>query len=335
MLRIESYFETFLIIFLISLFLLLLKDFLVSILFAATLVFLSYKPYKYLVEKTRSKTVPALFVLFLIMTMILLPSYLVMISLINQTPVILKDGGEILEKISIDNCNYAVCRNIENNFNHVDFSIENIFRKVGSYISNSATNIFDSLTALIINIFVFILAFFFLLKDGDEFARYLKRIIPMKLSYKDALFLKFRDVTEAVFINTILIAIIQGILLGIGFWIFGISSPIFWSVIASFFALIPVLGAPVVWVPVVIYQIAIGDYLTGILLALYCATIVGFSDNLLRPILLRKRMKVHSFLIFLSILGGLNLFGFVGIFLGPIIISLLISVLQLYKLDFR
>ncbi len=156
----------------------------------------------------------------------------------------------------------------------------------------------------------------------------------MKNEYKNALFIRFREVTMAVFVDSILIAIIQGTLVGLGFALFGISSPIFWGVIASFFALVPMIGSTVIWIPAVIYLFFINNIYMAIGLAIYCVVIVGFSDNVIHPILLKQKISVHPFLILISILGGIEIFGFIGIFLGPIIISLLISVLNLYGLEF-
>ena len=164
--------------------------------------------------------------------------------------------------------------------------------------------------------------------------RYIKRIIPMKTQYKTALFIRFEDVISAVFVNNILVAIMQGTLVGMGFWGFGIPSPIFWGAIAAFFALIPIIGPPIVWVPGVIYLFLMGNYYPALGLIIF-GLIIGISDNIVRPILLKKKIEVHPFLILLSILGGLEVFGFLGIFMGPIIISLLVSVMHLYKLDFK
>jgi len=195
--------------------------------------------------------------------------------------------------------------------------------------------IFSSISKIFVNLFIFILALFFLLKDGENFLRYFKRLIPMKNEYKNALFLRFKDVSEAVFKDTILVAMIQGILVGIGFYLFNFSSSIFWGVIAAFFALIPLIGTAIIWLPAVVYLFLNDQLLFSILFLLYGTIIVGLSDNILRPFMLKGKIKVHPFIILISILGGLEVFGFLGIFVGPVIISLLISVFQLYKLDFN
>lgn len=332
--RVEGYFEAFLIVSLFLLFFYLIKGFILPLLMAATLVFLFYEQYKLLSVKFKSENLAAFAILMFVIVVILVPVFFFSVGLVNQTKVLIDDGGQIFSGIDLKGCGFSFCNTISDK---LDFTvnIDLIITKLGEKLSNSFSGIFSSITKLFVNFFIFVLAFFFLLKDGDKFIVYVKKIIPMKSSYKEALFFRFREVTLAVFVDSILVAILQGFLLGFGFWIFGISSPIFWGTVAAFFALIPMIGTAIIWVPVVIYFFLTKEILIGSLLLAYGTIIVGLSDNVIRPILIKRKISVHSFLILISILGGLEVFGFLGIFLGPIIVSLLISVLELYKLDFK
>ncbi len=331
--KVEAYFEAFLIIILISASLYLIQSFFLPIFLATIIVFFLYKPYKKLVSKTKSESISAIFILFLILTIILLPMFFLISNLITQTSSIVYSGIDLAKDINFDNCKYSFCNTLENNIKTFDISIDKTFTFLTNYISESASSIYDSLSTIFMNLFIFILSFFFLLRDGDKFIYYIKKIIPMKDEYKRALFLRFKDVSEAVFIDSILVAIIQGTLLGIIFTILGIKSALFWGVIASFFSLLPMIGAGFIWVPAVIYFFLISNYFSGIIM-FFSGIFISLIDNLIRPFLLKKKISIHPFIIMLSIFGGLEAFGFFGIFLGPILISLLISVLQLYKLDF-
>lgn len=339
MLKVESYFEAFIIITLLSIFIYTLWGFLIPLLLAATFCFLFYKPYLWVKYVFRSKDISALIILILVLLLILGPIYWVSVSLVNETTTIISKNYNIIERLNIYNCEYSICQYVIEKIQTGDFNIEGIFQGVAGFLGSSIKVIFDSVYNFLIDLFVFILAFYFLLRDGDKFMVYIKKIIPMKNSYKEALFVKFKDVTEAVFVDTLLIAMMQGALVGIGFYVMGFSSPVFWSVIATFFALIPMLGAPVVWFPAVLFLVFTGDsvyfpYDKAIFLMAYGAIVVGLSDNIMRPILLKQKIQIHPFIILLSILGGLEVFNFFGIFLGPIIVSILVSVIQLYKLDF-
>lgn len=335
MLKIEHYFEAFLIIFLIGLFGVLIHPYIISIFMASAIVFLIYPFFKAILGKVKNRSFASLIVTLIVMIFIIAPLYIVSLTLISQSSLLVQTGQNTLDTVDLGWCTFDFCSNIEKNLRFVDLKIDNLTGLVADYLSNSSYSLFDSLSTFFFNVFIFILSLFFFLKDGEKFVTYMRRIIPMKDSYKDSLFLRFKDVSMAVFGNNILVAIIQGSLVGIGFLIFGISSPFFWAVIASFLALLPFLGAAIVWAPAAIFMILSGNYISGILLFVYGFFIVGLADNVARPLLLRKKIEVHPLLIFLSIFGGIEVFGFLtGIFLGPIIISLLISVLQLYKLEF-
>lgn len=335
MITVENYFETFLIVSLILFFLYLIKSYLIAIFLAATFVFLFYRFYHGLARTIRNENVAALFVLFLVIVIILLPIYLISTALVNQSSGLIYTSNELYKQVNWEMCDYDFCDTLKNNIEYFDFKLEFLINNFGSYLISTMKSIFVSVTNFFINIFVFIFAFFFLIKDGDKFMKYLRRLIPMKDEYKHSLFIRFREVSLAVFIDSILIAIVQGALLGVGLKIVGVSSPVFWGTIASFFALIPMVGTTIIWIPIVIYFLLVKNYLSGIVLLVYSLIVVGLSDNIIRMLLLNKKIKIHPFLILISVLGGIEVFGFLGIFLGPIVISLLISVVQLYQLDFK
>lgn len=333
--RIENYFEVFLIVTLVFLFFLIIQEYLMALLLSATCVFLTRDTYLRLAKKTKNPAFAAFMLIFLILVIIVVPSYFLLSSVISETSNLITFGNEALHSDKLSECDFNFCRTIENNIEFVDTIIQTIIQRAGEYLTNSYSMIIGSVTKFFIGTFIFILGYFFLQKDGDKFMKYVRRIIPMKEEYKTALFMRFKDVTTEVFRDSILVAMVQGGLVGIGLWFVGMNSPVFWGIVASFFALIPMIGAGIVWVPVNIYLFLIGDYVNGIILLLYGTIIISFSDNVIRAYLLNKKVSIHPFIIFLSIMGGLEVFGFMGIFLGPVIISLLISVLQLYKLDFR
>ena len=332
-LKIENYFETFLIIFLISLFIYLISDFLISLFLALIIVFLVYNPYKKLLAKTKNKSFTAIFIMFLVFNLIIFTTYFIGASLIKETSSLIHTNSDIILNLNLDRCQYFFCDTIRDNIDTIKLAINKLIIKIGNYFTDSYWKIFGSITNVFINIFIFILAFYFLLVDGDKFVKYVKRIIPMKEEYKHALFFKFRDVSKAVFVDSLLVAILQGCLVGFGFWFVGFNNIILWTLIASFFALIPLVGTTIIWIPATIILFLKSNYILGIVFALYCMIVVGLSDNVLRAILLNKKTQIHPFLVLLSVLGGIEMFGFIGIFLGPIIISLLITVVQLYKLD--
>jgi predicted PurR-regulated permease PerM len=333
----EDYFEVFLILSLIFLFFYILKPFITSLLFAAILVFLLYKPYLKIVKLTNNKSLSALFMLLTLLIVLTYPLFWLTSSLINESSDLITNGKTLLENVDFSNCGDSIiCNLVGDNFEFMALSVSSLSVKLNNYFLGSVEVIFTSFTSFLIGFIIFLVGIFFFLRDGDKFVTYIKKIIPMKNSYKNSLFLKFKDVLIAIFYNTLFLAILQGILVGLAFWVIGIPSPIFWSIVASLCALLPLFGPAIVWLPAVIYLFIIGDYSYAIGLFVYGLLLVGLIDNMIRPFLLNKKLEVHEFLVLLSVLGGIQVFGFfLGLFLGPMIISFLVAVLHLYHLDFK
>lgn len=335
MLQTERYFETLFLLFLLGLFLYIIKGFMFAFFLAITFVFLSYKYNKWLLSIVRKDYLAATITVVLILFAILLPIFLLFTALVGESASLFDSSSRLLQSNALQNCDLAICIKMLDGLALIDSKLETISNAVSGIVLSSYDKIFSYTSNLFVDLFIFILTFWFLLKDGDHFVVYLKKVLPMKDYYKEALFVRFRDVTSAVFVDTILIALLQGGLVGLGFWFLGFSSPVFWGLVASFFSLIPVLGAPVVWLPAVVFLFLTGKFYVALGLCLYGALVVGLSDNIIRPILINNKVNVHPMLIMLGIMGGLEAFGFFGLFLGPIIISLLVSVMDLYKLDFH
>jgi len=336
MIKIEGYFEFAILLFLSLLFLFIIKSYITVLLFASVIVFLSYKPYLMLSKMTRNFSISAFLILLIIVVLLLYPTYWLTTSLLAESSLIIEGGKTLIETADFSECENKLCSFLEENLVFVNNLMDDFYVNLKDFFLGSLGKIFSSLSTFFVNLFVFLLAFFFLLRDGEKFIKYIKRIIPMKASYKEALFLRFRDVTIAVFFNTLFLAFIQGFLVGLGFWVIGFKSPIFWGIIASFGALLPIFGPSIVWLPGVIYLSLIGEFYFALGLLIYGLLLVSLIDNIIRPYFLTKSTQVHEFLILLSILGGIQVFGFfLGIFLGPIIISLLVSVINLYGLDFK
>ena len=152
----------------------------------------------------------------------------------------------------------------------------------------------------------------------------------MSRKHKKLLFQNTERVTKGVIYGQILTAIIQGGIAGIGFIIFGVSNPIFWGFIMMILAFIPVVGAWLIWWPAVAISIAQGNYVTGIGLAVYGLIIVSNVDNLVRPKLVGDRAKLHPALVLIGVLGGLKLFGFIGMLIGPVFFSILFVFFKVY-----
>ena len=148
---------------------------------------------------------------------------------------------------------------------------------------------------------------------------------------KESLFYEVRTVTQAVLYGQVLTAVIQGSLGAFGLLVFGISNWLFWGAIMIIMAFLPVLGTPIIWVPAAVGKILEGDMTRGVGLLIFGATIVMNIDNFLRPRLVSGRTKVHPVLILIGVLGGLKVFGFIGMLVGPLILAILVAIIKFYE----
>ena len=182
--------------------------------------------------------------------------------------------------------------------------------------------------------FVLLYSLFFLLMDGPKFILKLLYYLPLQTRDERRMLNKFTSVTRATLKGSFLIGILQGSLAGIAFAVAGIDNAVFWGTVMAILSIIPNVGSALVWGPAVLILMAQGAVLTAILLGLFCGLIVGSLDNVLRPILVGKDTKMHELLIFFSTLGGLVMFGLPGLFIGPVLASLLISIWEIYGVEF-
>jgi len=197
----------------------------------------------------------------------------------------------------------------------------------------------SSLTMGTVNVifmaFVMLYTMYFLQMDGDKLIEKILYYLPLKSSDEHLMLDKFTSVTRATLKGTLLIGALQGTLAGIAFAVAGIENAVFWGTLMAVLSVIPSVGSALVWIPAVIVLILQGQLASGILLALFCGLIVGSLDNVLRPILVGKDTKMHELMIFFGTLGGIMMFGITGIFIGPLIASLFITVWEMYGTTFR
>lgn len=177
----------------------------------------------------------------------------------------------------------------------------------------------------VVGFFIMLYLLFFFLRDGSELARKVRAAIPLEDNQKRRLQLKFNRVVRATLKGSLLVSITQGALGGLIFWFLDIPSVLLWAVLMAFLSLLPAVGAGIVWVPVAAYFLLSGAIWQGTVLALFGVFVIGLVDNILRPILVGKDTKMPDYLILISTLGGLAIFGLNGFVIGPLIAALFMS----------
>jgi predicted PurR-regulated permease PerM len=194
-------------------------------------------------------------------------------------------------------------------------------------VSSGGSVVLGALGTLV-SFLLMLFVLFFVLRDGPRIAGQFVRMLPIEEKRRSRLWRHLLDVTRAVFMGIGLTALAQGILLGIGFVFAGLSSPLLFGVLGVFFALIPLVGTALLWIPGTLYLVSQGDYGHAAFLAGWCVLVVGAADNFLRPMLISGRAEVPTLAVFVGVMGGLSAFGFIGLFLGPIVLGLLVALFR-------
>jgi predicted PurR-regulated permease PerM len=172
---------------------------------------------------------------------------------------------------------------------------------------------------------------FYGFREGETFMARIRTLIPLDPTLKDSLFFELRTITQAVLYGQVMTAVIQGSLGGIALLIFGVPNPLFWGAVMIITAFVPVLGTPIIWLPAAIGLMLDGEMGRGVGLIIVSATVVTNIDNFIRPRLVSGRTSVHPVLILIGVLGGLHLFGFIGMVVGPLVLAMLVAFVKFYE----
>jgi predicted PurR-regulated permease PerM len=194
--------------------------------------------------------------------------------------------------------------------------------KIGVVLRNVAIFIFD--------LVVTIIAMFYFFRDSEEIMARLRQVLPFDRESREEIVGKSRELIFASVTMALAAAVIHGLAGGIAFAIVGITAPVFWGVAIAFFSLLPVVGDLVIWIPAMIYMIVTGHWWKLIILVVIVTVVAGVVDNLMRPWFLSGRARMNGLIVFIAVIGGISIFGLLGIVLGPIIVATFASVLDLY-----
>ncbi len=198
------------------------------------------------------------------------------------------------------------------------------------FLATKAFAIGQNTFEMLVGFFVMIYLLYFFLRDGPEVTRNVRMAFPLGEQHKRRLQIKFTRVVRATVKGNIVVAGCQGILGGAVFWVLDIPSPVFWGVMMAFLSLLPLVGAGMIWGPVALFFVIEGEVWKGVGLALFGILVIGLVDNLLRPILVGKDTRLPDYLVLISTLGGLSLFGLNGFVIGPLIAALFMASWDLF-----
>jgi len=312
-----------------------------TILWSAIIAMVFAPVHKRLLTRTQGrKTVAALCTLLIIVVVVLLPFALLTAGLVNEAAQFFQQlqSGEIDPKRFLVGAFGALpdwLVSLLGRFGLGD--VATIERRLstelslaGKFFAGQALSIGQNTFEFLVNLCVAAYLSFFLIRDGEALARGARHALPLDAVTKRALFARFTTVIRATVKGNLVVAAIQGALGGLAFWFLGVTGALLWAVLMAFLSLLPAIGAALVWVPVALYFFFIGALWQGLALVAWGVLVIGLIDNLLRPILVGKDTRMPDYVVMITTLGGMAVFGINGFVLGPVIAAMFISVWHLH-----
>jgi len=208
-------------------------------------------------------------------------------------------------------------------------------KNVGLFLSKQLRSIASNLLNFLIHFFLMMLIVYYIFRDGERLKNYISELLPFPIEQQELVVRKFREMARAVIVGNGLNGFIQGIIGGFGFFFFGLGSPFLWGTLIGFMAFLPFIGASIVYVPAFIILILQGQTGTAIGFLVYNGAYSIIMEYLFKPRMIGKGMRMNSLLVFIGILGGIKLFGILGIIYGPLIMTIFITLAELYRLEYK
>ncbi|MBT4804977.1 AI-2E family transporter [Candidatus Woesearchaeota archaeon] len=316
------------------------QPFLKVIFLGALFAYVSYPLYRKFNRKINS-TVSALLICLLIFLIIVIPAVFFVKGLVQESYNVFIIFKQKLATGLISNCKSQLCETLRSysQNSEINFQVQETAKTVINWIVNKSSDLLVSVPKVLLNLFVLFFTLFYFLKDGKDLLRKINHYLKLQRNNYIRLLRRLKEIVHGLVYGYLVVALIQGLTGYLGFLIFGISSPLFWGLFMAFLALIPFVGAGIIWVPASIIIILEGVYnnstwliVKGVLLFIYGLVFISSVDNIFKPKLMGNKAKIHSVVVLIGILGGLFTFGLLGVILGPLLLSFTIEFIDIYLL---
>lgn len=282
----------------------------------------------------------ALFTVVVVIVMVLIPVAIVIASLIDQ-------GGELYQRVQNGEISFehplqqlksalpGWAASISDRLASIDLSalrerLSGLVVPAGQQIAGHALNIGQLTLEFVASLLVMLYLLFFLLRDGDELNARIRDALPLRPSHTAEILNAFILAVRGTIKGIVLVALIQGALGGLIFWLLGLTAPLLAGALMALLSLLPVLGSALVWVPVALYLLVAGALTKGIILLAFGTFVIGLADNFLRPILVGQSIQMPSYVVLIATLGGLAAFGANGFVIGPLVAAMFLTAWQIY-----
>jgi len=341
-----QYFFTSLLIVIAVLSVLIFLPFLTPLVFAVSLAVIFGPVYRFILRSffsNKSKsTTAALITLILVVLIVLVPGFFIttkMYSEIQDMYYFLTDESGRSSMIAflntVSDAGSNLLFDIYPAFSFDSLNVTEYLQQGVEWAFGHIDTLFTGIGKVLMVIFVTFFALFYFLRDGKEFKEQIIALSPLMDTDDERIFGKLEQAVYSIVGGSLIVGVVQGILTGVGFALFQVPQPVVWGSIAAVAALIPGIGTALVVVPAILYLFFTGSTLYAVGLLVWGLLAVGLIDNLLGPVLMNRGIKIHPFIILLSVLGGITFFGLVGFILGPLILAFLFALLEIYKVSRR
>ena len=316
---------------------LMLRPFMGVLAWAGVLVVVFYPVHSRLVERTGRRSLSALISCLLVVLLAVLPLTLVTAAVIHEfskvAPNLPTSFSQILSQQPAALGRVTAWVQQRFGFDLLawqDFFIEQL-RNISQRLLGASFGLVGNVVGNIVKAFFVVFTMYYLFRDGDKIAGRLPDALPMHREQSIELIFRTKQVISASVYGVVTIAALQGFLAGLAYWILGIPSPILWAVLTGFVCMIPLAGSFLIWLPLAIYLMINGHWTKALLLILWGALAISTIDNFLRPKLVGNQTRMHELFIFFSVLGGISVFGLLGIVLGPVVLAITLGLLQTFQ----
>ena len=308
----------------------LMWPFISAIFGAIVLSYLFYPVYNFIIKLIKNETISALITSIIVLSILIFPILFIGNAIFSEASDLFIQVKSIdFSKLEEKYLSSFVGKTLGEDISLIDYIRDGLDRLTTTILQRTGEYIF-TLHEKLLQVFVTFFLMFYFLKDGKRLLFTIKEALPLKRKYKAVISDKFNDTIYATMYGIVLTAIVQGIVAGIGFWIFDVSSPFLWSTVMILLSMIPFVGPALIWLPAAIIKLASGETVNGFGLLLYGIFIVSIIDNIIRPKIIGSRSKVHPAIVLIGVLGGIKFFGIMGIIIGPLILSILTAFFEIY-----
>jgi predicted PurR-regulated permease PerM len=294
---------------------------------AGILTYTLFPVYRFILQKTKKPQLSSALAIVLALVVMILPTIYLVSELVDQV----SGAYNTFQADSLNRVGDYINRITNGRVDLNEETIAPTLNQIRQSIVGLAPNILGSISEFLLGLFIMFFVMFYGFREGQIFISYLRDLLPLETELKDSLFYEMRTITQAVLYGQVLTALVQGGLGTLGLLVCGVNNWLFWGALMVIMALLPVLGTPLIWVPAAVGLILDGEVTRGVVLLVYGATIVMNIDNFLRPKLVSSQTKVHPVLILIGVLGGLKVFGFIGMLVGPLILAMLMALIKFYE----